>query len=320
MKLLIQIPCYNEAATIGQVLAGLPRRLDGFERIETLVIDDGSQDDSAQVAAAAGADHVLRLGRHAGLAAAFAAGLDACLQRGADVIVNIDADGQYDPADLPALLAPILAGQAGLVVGDRQAAGRRTFTPLKSGLQRLGSAVVSRAAGLPIPDAASGLRALTRQTALRTIVLSEYSYTLETLIQAGAEQTAVAHVAVQSHPTARPSRLMRSLSDYLLHSVVIILHAYTRYRPLHVFSAAGGGLLLGGLALALRYLVFFFQGQGQGHVQSVILAAVLLIAGFQTLLIGLVADLIAFNRRLLEDVLYRLRRLELGEPPREPRP
>ncbi|MDR3574263.1 MAG: glycosyltransferase family 2 protein [Anaerolineaceae bacterium] len=310
MKLIIQIPCYNEAGSLPQTLRELPRHLAGIDQVEILVVDDGSQDGSPAVAKESGADHIVCLSGHSGLAAAFTAGLDACLRLGADIILNTDADNQYDPQDIPALLQPVLDGRSEMAIGDRRVATLAEFSSIKRLLQSVGSGVVSRAAGFPIPDAASGFRVLNREAALRTVVLSNYSYTLETLIQAGARQAAVVYVPVHSRPTGRPSRLIHSQVDYLIHSSAIVVRAYTHYRPLRVFLAAGGLFLLAGLVLATRYLVFFFQGQGVGHVQSVILAAVLFIVGFQTWLIGLIADSIGFNRKLLEETLYRVKKME----------
>lgn len=313
MKLIIQIPCYNEAETIASTLKLLPRRIDGIEQVEVLVIDDGSQDNTVDAARLGGADHVLCLHNHVGLARAYAAGLDACLRLGADVIVNTDADNQYEAADIPLLLEPIIKGQAELVVGDRGVATLPFFSPIKRKLQSLGSRVVSQASGLNIPDATSGFRAMTREVALRTMVLSEYSYTLETLIQAGNRKVKVASVPIHTNPPQRPSRLMRGILDYLQNSSITIIRAYSMYRPLRVFFAIGALLMLAGTALGIRFLLlrFIFQ-QGAGNVQSLILAAVLLIIGFQTLVIGLVADLIAFNRKILEEILYRLRNMEIS--------
>ncbi len=310
MKLIIQIPCYNESEMLAHTLGLLPRHLEGIDSVEVLVIDDCSDDDTASVAAASGADHVIRLPHHAGLAMAYTAGLDEALQRGADIILNTDADNQYHAGDIPLLLAPILAGQAEMVIGDRGVASMQSFSPLKRRLQTLGSQVVSRAAGLDIPDATSGFRAITRNAALRTMVLSRYSYTLETLIQAGDQRTRVTSVPVHTNPPTRPSRLMRGIRDYLSNSGVTILRSYTLYRPLRVFLYLGSVLLLLGLALILRYVYFQAIGQGAGHVQSFIVAAVLLIVGFQTWLIGLIADLISFNRKILEELLYRTRKAD----------
>jgi glycosyltransferase involved in cell wall biosynthesis len=310
MKLIIQIPCYNESAELAHTLGLLPKKLDGIDCIETLVIDDCSEDTTAEVAAAAGVNHILRLPHHSGLAKAYAAGLDEALQRGADIILNTDADNQYCAEDIPLLLAPILTGKAELVIGDRGVATIQSFSPLKRRLQGLGSRVVSKAAGLDLPDATSGFRAITRDAALRTMILSRYSYTLETLIQAGDQRTTVVSVPIRTNPPTRPSRLMRGVRDYMANSAVTILRSYTLYRPLRVFFYIGSTLLLLGLALVARFLYFAIIGQGNGHVQSIIIAAVLLIAGFQTWLIALIADLIAFNRKMLEELLYRTRKAE----------
>ncbi|MGD9317477.1 MAG: glycosyltransferase family 2 protein [Anaerolineae bacterium] len=314
MKLIIQIPCFNEENTLPQTLKDLPRELVDVDQIEWLVIDDGSTDSTAQVAQSLGVDHVHRLGRNQGLAQAFLTGLETALGLGADIIVNTDADNQYRGEDIERLIAPILTGQAEIVVGDRGVRTVDHFSPLKRWLQRLGSWVVQQAAGVRIPDATSGFRALTREAALRTLVLSNYSYTLETLIQAGARQMAVAYVPVRVNPQTRPSRLMRSLPEYLTQSTLTILRTYTLYRALRVFLMLGGLMIAGGVALGLRFIYFFLtRGGVTGNVQSLILAAVLLIVGFQVCLIGLMADLIGFNRKILEEILYRMRRLELEQ-------
>ncbi len=310
MKLIIQIPCYNEAATLPETVADLPRSLPGIDCIEYLVVDDGSTDGTARVARELGVHHVVRFTGNRGLAQAFAAGLDACLVRQADIIVNTDADNQYVGADIARLVEPILAGRADMVVGDRQVASVPSFSPLKRSLQRLGSWVISRAAGAAIPDAASGFRALTREAALRTLVLSNYSYTLETLIQAGAQHMKVEYAPIRTNAPTRPSRLMHHLPDYLSNSATTIVRAYALYRPLRVFVMAGALAIFAGLLLGLRFLYFYVIGQGDGHIQSLILTAVLLIIGFQTLLIGLVADLVGANRKITEELLYRVRRLE----------
>jgi len=308
MKLIIQIPCYNEAETIGATLRHLPKKLAGIKQIETLIIDDGSQDQTVRQAKEAGATHVLRLDKHAGLAHAFAAGLNESIRLGADVIVNTDADNQYVAEDIDKLIQPIITRQAGLVVGDRGVISVREFSPIKRLLQKIGSFIVGRAAGLPIPDATSGFRALSREVALRTNVLSKYSYTLETLIQAGATGVPVAYVPIRVNPPTRPSRLMKGTFDYLFHSGATIIRAFSMYRPLKVFTIFSSLFILAGLILGIRFLVFYFQGSGAGHIQSVILAAVLLIIGFQTFLIGLVADLISANRKLSEEILYLLKK------------
>jgi glycosyltransferase involved in cell wall biosynthesis len=325
LKLIIQIPCFNEAQILANTVAQLPRHIPGVDQVELLVIDDGSSDDTAAVALAAGVDHIVRMPGHLGLASAYVAGLEASLKRGADIIVNTDADNQYEATDIPRLLEPILAGRAQLTVGDRGVARHAEFSPTKRLLQRLGSRVIAMASGVKTPDATSGFRAITREAALRTLVLNEYSYTLETLIQAGARHTPIEYVPVRTNPKTRPSRLMRNIPHYLVNSTATILRAYTMYRPLRVFSAAGLLMLLGGFLIGLRFAYFYvvdtlMQGLPTGHIQSLILAAVLLIVGFQVLLIGLLADLIGFNRKIQEETLYRIRRLELENQPRGPVP
>ena len=310
MKLIIQIPCYNESSVLVETIAILPHSISGIDEIEYLIVDDGSTDDTSQIARQAEVHHIIQQ-YHQGLAAAFTTGLDACLKRGADIIVNTDADNQYNAEDIGRLIEPILAGRAQLVVGDRGVATLHSFTPLKRLLQRLGSWVIGRVSGLDTPDATSGFRALSRQAALRTLVLSEYSYTLETLIQAGAHGMPVEYVPIRTNPPTRPSRLMRNIPHFLSQSTTTIIRAYTMYRPLRVFTILGVLLILAGMVPGIRFLYFFFIKGTAGYIQSLILSAILLIVGFQVLLIGLVADLIGFNRKILEEVLYRLRRAEL---------
>lgn len=312
MKLIIQIPCYNESETLPQTLHELPREISGVDHVEILVIDDGSADNTAEIAKQHGADHVVRLPYHMGLAAGFRAGLDACLQYGADLIVNTDADNQYFAADIAKLIQPILSGRAQLVIGDRGVSNLEHFSKPKRVLQRIGSWVVGKAAGFPVPDATSGFRALTREMAMRTMVLSSYSYTLETIIQAGVHNIPVEFVSVRTNPNTRPSRLMRSTIHYLKQSIPTIIRAYAMYRPLWVFSIIGSIFIISGLIPAIRFVILrYMLNQGTGNVQSLILSAVLLILGIQIYLIGLVADIIAFNRKMLEDQNYRLKRIEL---------
>ena len=313
MKLIIQIPCLNEAQNIAQTVQALPKEISGIDVIEYLVIDDGSTDDTSEVSRQSGVHHIVILPHHVGLATAFTVGLEESLKNDADIIVNTDADNQYNADDIHLLVEPILSGRADIVVGDRGVANLKSFSLTKRILQRFGSWVIGQASGVDTPDATSGFRAFTRAAALRTLVMNDYSYTLETLIQAGARRMAVEYVPVRTNEQTRPSRLMRNIPDYLAISSTIILRAYTMYRPLRVFTAISLLFLLTGFVGTIRFLYFFVIGQGAGHVQSLILSAVLLIVGFQVFLIGLVADLIGFNRKVLEEILFRLRRLELGE-------
>ena len=312
MKLIIQIPCYNEEATLPQTIRDLPRALPGVDEVEYLVVDDGSTDRTAEVARDLGVGHVVRLKQNCGLAKAFVTGLETALQLGADIIVNTDADNQYRGEDIARLIQPILDGDADIAVGDRGVAALEHFSPFKRLLQWWGSWVVERAAGIPIPDATSGFRAFTREAALRLTVLSDYTYTLETLIQAGARRMAVAYVPVATNPQTRQSRLVRSIPSFLALSILTIIRFYTMYRPMRVFTMIGGTFIVGGLALGLRFVYYFVQGMGTGKVQSLILAAILTIVGFQICLIGLMADLVGLNRKMVEETLYRMRRMELN--------
>jgi glycosyltransferase involved in cell wall biosynthesis len=317
VKLIIQIPCYNEAETLAEAINSLPTMLEGVDAVEYLLIDDGSSDATSEIAKRLGVHHIIKLPQHVGLARAFTAGLDNSLKNGADLIVNTDADNQYNADDIQTLIRPILSKKADLVIGDRGVATEENFSAPKRGLQRIGSWLITQASGIPTPDATSGFRALSREAALRTIVLSEYTYTQETLIQAGASRLAVAYVPVRTNPQTRPSRLMRGIPHYVTNSAQTILRAYTMYRPLRVFLILGGLIITAGLTLSVRYLYYYFNGQGAGHVQSLILAAVLIIIGFQTLLIGLLADLISSNRKISEELLYRVRRLEQIQSPQQ---
>ncbi len=316
MKLVIQIPCYNEADTLPETIAALPKEIPGIDVIETLVIDDGSTDDTVRVAREVGVTHVIRHTRNRGLAAAFTTGLDACLASGADIIVNTDADNQYCADDIPALVAPILEDRADLVVGDRGVATVESFSPLKRQLQRFGSWLVGRAANLHTPDATSGFRALSREAALRTLVISHYSYTLETLIQAGANRLAVVYVPVRTNHPTRPSRLMKSIPHYLMNIIPTLMRSYTLYRSLRIFTAISVVMIAAGTFLGLRFLYYYLTDLGQGHVQSLILAAILLIVGFQVFTVGLVADLVSANRKILEETRYRLRKIEYDQKSR----
>jgi glycosyltransferase involved in cell wall biosynthesis len=309
--LIIQIPCLNEAETLPATLADLPRSLPGVDRIEVLVIDDGSRDGTAEVARAHGVAHVIRLRRRKGLAAAFMAGIDAAVKLGADYIVNTDADNQYVGADIACLIEPLVNGEADIVIGDRNIKALAEMSRQKKRLQRLGSWVVRQVSGTEVPDTTSGFRAYTREAALRMTIVSEFSYTLESIIQAGKKRLAIAHVPVRTNPRARPSRLFDSMFSYVKASAATIVRIYAMYEPLKVFSYIGSAIFAVGLAITARFIYYYFTGQGRGHVQSLIIAAVLMIVGFQVLLIGLVSDMISGSRKLLEDLVYRVRTLEL---------
>jgi glycosyltransferase involved in cell wall biosynthesis len=314
-KLIIQIPCLNESLTLPATLAALPRHIDGVDCIETLIVDDGSTDDTLEVARRCGVDHVVRFTSHRGLARAFAAGLDACLQLGADVIVHTDADGQYPGEDIPKLVAPVLSGEADIVIGDRGVNSVAHFSPLKRLLQDLGSSTVSWLSGIEVGDATSGFRAYSREAALRLNIITDFTYTLETIIQSGKKPITIVSVPTRSNRPTRPSRLFSGLLQYLRRQIPSMLRLYMVYQPLKTFTFLSLAFLVPGLLLGVRFLYFYVFGTGAGHVQSLILAAILLIVGFQVFILGLVADLLAANRRLLEDALYRVRKIELRHPP-----
>ncbi|MEA2489944.1 MAG: hypothetical protein QOH21_1736 [Acidobacteriota bacterium] len=317
MKLIIQIPAFNEEATIAQALRELPKKIDGITSIETLVIDDGSSDRTADAARKAGATHILQLKSHRGLSAAFVSGIDAALRLGADVIVNTDADNQYVAADIARLVQPIVRGTAEVVIGDREVAKSPHMSGMKKGLQRLGSWTVGLASGISVSDVTSGFRAFSRDAAMQMNVFNPFTYTLETVIQAGNRNLGVQSVTVRTNAPTRPSRLYQGVGTYLRKSMATIFRIYTVYKPLKTFFAIGSVLLFLGVALGVRFLWFFAQGERGGHTQSLILAAVFLITGFHTWLIALLADLIAVNRRLSEDVLIRVKRLESPETQRK---
>jgi len=316
-KLIIQIPCLNEAATLPSTLADLPRTLAGIDTIEYLVIDDGSTDGTSAVARAHGVHHVVRFNRQRGLAAAFAAGIDAALRHGADYIVNTDADNQYPGAEIARLLAPLLTGQFDIVIGDRNIREIAHMSWYKKLLQRGGSWAVRRVSNTAVPDTTSGFRGYTREAALRMTIVSEFSYTLETIIQAGKRRMAIAHVEIPTNARTRPSRLFDSLYGYIKRSAATIVRIYTMYEPLKVFTYIGGLFFLLGLILGLRVLYYYFQNEVFRHVAAAVASATLMIVGFQIVLIGLVADAISSSRKLTEDVLYRLRRMELGDAGRD---
>ena len=311
MKLIIQIPCFNEATQLPKTLADLPREVPGMERVEWLVIDDGSTDDTVDVARAHGVDHVVRLTNNKGLAAAFQAGLDACLKLGADVIVNTDADNQYYGGDIHKLVAPITAGDADMVIGDRETDTIEHFSPLKKRLQRLGSAVVRRASDTTVPDTTSGFRAYNREAALQMQVVSKFTYTLESIIQAGKMVVAVDHVPIRTNDQTRASRLFPSMWSYVRRNTLSIFRVYTLYEPLRVFMAAAALVALVGVVIWARFIYFYLSGEGQGHIQSLILGATLFIVAVQLAALGVVGDILAGSRVLQQRILERVRRVEL---------
>lgn len=316
MKLIIQIPCLNEAETLAIALAALPRQVAGFDVVEWLIIDDGSTDDTVEVARACGVDHVVSHTRNQGLARAFMTGLDACIKLGADVIVNTDADNQYNADDIPALTAPVVAGKAGIVVGARPIAAIAHFSPVKKALQRLGSWVVRVASKTDIPDAPSGFRAISSAAARQLVVFNNYTYTLETIIQAGQKNMAITSVPIRVNGDLRPSRLVKSIPSYIRRSIITIIRIFVVYRPFRFFGWIGALLFGAGLLIGLRFLWKYWLGDGGGHVQSLILAAALLVMGFQTFLVAFLADLLAANRKLLEDVRVAVKSNELPGSPK----
>ena len=313
-KLIIQIPCYNEAETLGIALAALPREVAGFDVVEWLIIDDGSTDDTVAVAQQNGVDYVVRHRNNQGLARGFMTGIQACLERGADVIVNTDADNQYNADDIPALTAPIVAGEADFVIGTRPISTIAHFSPLKKLLQKLGSWVVRVASRTRVDDAPSGFRAISRDTARHLVVFSEYTYTLETIIQAGQKNMAIRTVPVRVNDDLRPSRLMHSIPSYIKRSIATIVRVLVIYRPFRFFATLGAIIFGAGVLLGLRFVYLTWTGQGLGNIQSVVLAGSLLVVGFQTFLIAFVADLLAANRKLLEEIRSHALRLRFDEP------
>jgi glycosyltransferase involved in cell wall biosynthesis len=310
MKLFIQIPCFNEAESLPVTLKDLPRNVPGFDSVEWLVIDDGSSDGTAEVALNNGVDHVVSFTKNQGLARAFLAGLDSCIKLGADVIINTDADNQYMAADIPALAAPILAGKADVVIGTRPISEIESFSVTQKLLQKAGSTVVRFVSKTDILDAPSGFRAMTREAAMRFNVFNDYTYTLETIIQAGQKNIAITSVPVRVNRVLRPSRLVKSISSYLRKSLVTIVRIFVVYKAFRFFMSVGLTVLSLGLIGGIRYLCYYATGDGAGHVQSLILSSILLGVGFQTILTAFLADLLAVNRRLMEDIQYRVKKLE----------
>ncbi len=310
MKLIIQIPCYNEEETLHIALNDLPKQIDGIDKIEYLIINDGSKDKTVEVAKKWGVNYVVNFKRNKGLAYGFMAGLDACLRNGADIIVNTDADNQYVAEDIEKLVRPILEGKTDIVIGERPIDQTAHFSPLKKKLQHFGSYVVRIASKTDIPDAPSGFRAFSREAAMRLNVVNEYTYTLETIVQAGREKIAMTSVPIRTNPELRKSRLFKSMFGYVKKSIVTIVRAFVMYKPMQFFSLVGGTVFALGFILGVRFLVFIAMGEGNGHVQSLILASTLMMLGFQTFIVGLQADIIAANRKILEDIQYRVRKMD----------
>ena len=310
MKLIVQIPCFNEEETLPRTARDIPRSFPGVDEVELLIVDDGSTDRTVQVARDLGVDHIVQLTNNKGLAEAFMAGINESLNLGADLIVNTDGDNQYRGKDIEKLIQPILAGKADIVVGDRQVQSIKHFSLAKKLLQKLGSWVVRQVSNTNVPDTTSGFRAMNREAALRINVISRFTYTLETIIQAGKKNLAITHVPIEINEKLRDSRLFTNVYSYIKRSVSTIFRIYTMYEPLKTFLLIGGVIFSVGLVISARFLYFYLIGDGAGHIQSLIFAAVLLLIGFQTMVMGLMADLIGSNRRLIENILYRVRKSE----------
>lgn len=310
MKLIIQIPCYNEAETLTIALNELPRHIDGIDAIEYLIINDGSTDATVEVAKSWGVNYIVYQKQNRGLAKGFMAGLDACLRNGADIIVNTDADNQYSGQDIEKIVRPIIEGKADIVIGDRPIDTTEHFSMIKKKLQHFGSWVVRIASNTDITDAPSGFRAISREAALRINVTNEYTYTLETIVQAGRERIPMTHVPIRTNGELRPSRLFNSMSSYVKKSMVTIIRAYIMYKPLKFFTCVGAVPFLIGTVLGIRYLILLTTINATGHIQSLILASVLLLMGFITFIIGFMADILAKNRMILEDIQYHVRKID----------
>lgn len=317
MKLIIQIPCLNEAETLEIALNDLPKHIDGIDEIEYLIINDGSKDNTVEVAKNWGIHYVVNFKQNKGLAKGFMAGLDACLRNGADIIVNTDADNQYCGEDIEKLVRPILDGKADIVIGERPIDETEHFSPLKKKLQHIGSWTVRVASKSDIPDAPSGFRAYSRDAAMRLNVVNQYTYTLETIVQAGHEKFAMTSVPIRTNAELRESRLFSSMFGYIKKSMVTIIRSFMMYKPLRFFGGIGAVLFLIGLLLGIRYLVFMFTGGAGGHVQSLILASTLMMMGAMTVIIGLQADIIAANRKIMEDIQYHVRKIDYDNEMRQ---
>ncbi|MDP5029818.1 glycosyltransferase family 2 protein [Paraglaciecola sp.] len=311
MKLIVQIPCYNEELTLPATFHDIPKQIPGIDVVEIMIIDDGSSDKTIEIAEQLGVHHIIRNKKNRGLARTFRTGIDACLKCGADIIVNTDGDNQYAGWDIPKLIQPILDGKADVVVGDRKTSEIVHFSPFKKFLQRLGSYVVKALSGVKVPDAVSGFRAYSRDAALQLNIVSPFSYTIEALIQAGKKHMAVASVPVETNAKTRESRLFTSIPKFIERQLTTIVRMYTMYQPLKVFVLIGGIISLVGIIPIIRFLYFYFTGDGEGHIQSLILGGVLTMLGFITFLIAILADLMNFNRQLIEQTLEKVRRIEL---------
>lgn len=316
-KLIIQIPCLNEEQTLASAIADIPREIEGVDKVEILIIDDGSTDGTAKVAADWGADHIIRNGTNLGLAQSFQRGLDAALRLGADIIVNTDGDNQYHGADIAKLVAPILAGQADIVVGDRQTENIKHFSPLKRALQKAGSRTVGRLAGADVSDAVSGFRAFSRSAAMGMTVRSTFSYTTETLIQAGRKRLRITSVPIQTNKVERPSRLFKSIPQFLSRTGRTMLRAYAMYEPLKIFLILGVALMAAGALPILRFVAHYALGDGEGMIQSLVIGGALFVMGGICAMFALIADLVAYNRMLLEQTLERVRKIEYTLDQRE---
>jgi len=310
MKVIIQIPCYNEEETLPVTVADLPKKVDGVDVIEYLIIDDGSEDRTVETAREIGVHHIVRQAKNKGLAKGFMTGIDACLRLGADIIVNTDGDNQYCGHDIPLLIKPILENKAEVTVGDRQTDTIEHFSALKKKLQKFGSSVVRKASGSEVIDTTSGFRAYSRDAAMRLNVLSDYSYTLETIISAGKQKVAIENVPIRTNDKLRESRLFKSMGNYIQKSGTTIIRTYSQVKPLKVFGISGIVFFLLGLGTMIRYLVFYFSGEGSGHVQSLLLGVMFMLIGFQTGIFGLLADAVSANRKINEELLYRVKKLE----------
>ncbi len=317
MKLIIQIACFNEEDTLPETLKALPRKIEGIDEIEVLIINDGSTDRTVKVAEENGADHIISFKRNQGLARSFMAGINACLKYGADIIVNTDADNQYRADDIPKLIRPILEGKADMVIGTRPISRIKHFSLMKKIMQKIGSWLVRKVSRTSILDAPSGFRAISQNSALKLNVFNTFTYTHETIIQAGLKNMAVVSVPVRVNKTTRPSRLFKSIPSYIARSLIAILRMVVVYRPFRFFLTLGLIFLSAGFLFGIRYIYFMLMGSGVGHIQSVILAGVLIGIGFQVVLVAFIADLLGVNRKLLEEIQYRLRKMEIDKKSRE---